>query len=128
MTASTAILGTITAAVSIGSPLATSVTVNAPATVSVAVASPATVDATINTPATAAVSVFATPTTWIGLVTQFDAIPSFNATITGGDVYTYTYQSITLYRFVPTPYTFADDAFYRVFDGVNVSNQVTARS
>lgn len=57
-------------------------------------------------------------TTWIGLVSGYNAIPTLTATIEAGDVYTYTYDGdITYYRLVPSGAE--DDAFYSSFvDGV----------
>lgn len=63
---------------------------------------------------------------WIYLATSYDA--TFNSNITGGKVYSYTLNETTIYRFVPSPYTKSDDAFYENFDGTNLSDLIITRT
>lgn len=64
--------------------------------------------------------------TWIDLVANWSDIPMFVVSLTGGDVWEYTYTGgDTLYRFIGSePYS---DAFYRSFDGSTLSDLVLAR-
>jgi len=64
---------------------------------------------------------------WTFYATLWDTAPIFNATITGGAVYDYTYDAVTRFRFVPSPYDPTLDAFYGMFDGVNVTVLIAAR-
>ena len=64
---------------------------------------------------------------WDYYANNWSVEPSFNATITGGDVYDYTLDGTTRYRFVPSPYDPTEDKFYLTFDGVNLTNLVIAR-
>jgi hypothetical protein len=47
--------------------------------------------------------------------------------ITGGEVFSYTYDSITRYRFVPNPYSATGDAFYETFSGGVLTDIIVAR-
>ena len=64
---------------------------------------------------------------WIDYSTNWSQEPVLEATITGGEVYRYVYEDGTLYRFVPTDYTASVDAFYRSFDGTNLTGLVAQR-
>lgn len=61
--------------------------------------------------------------TWIDYAAGFSAVPTFVESITGGDVYQYTYGSTTLYRFVGT----TEDSFYRNFSSPTLSDLVVSR-
>jgi hypothetical protein len=54
--------------------------------------------------------------TWTDYATKWDTAPTFNKAISGGSVYNYTLNSVTRYRFVPTTYDAAQDAFYASFN------------
>ena len=45
----------------------------------------------------------------------------------GGDVYDYTLNGTTRYRFVPTTYNPTQDAFYGSFDGTTLTTLITKR-
>lgn len=64
---------------------------------------------------------------WSDLVASWTTEPILNAAITGGEVYTYVYGATTYYRFVPTPYTSAQDQFFSGFDGTNLTGLVATR-
>ena len=64
------------------------------------------------------------PITWTDYVFQYK--PSTETPITGGTVIQYT-ADLTVYRFIPEPYVYADDAFYSNFDGTVVSNLLVRR-
>lgn len=64
------------------------------------------------------------PIKWIDYVFQYE--PSTETTVTGGSVIQYTAET-TVYRFIPEPYVYADDAFYSSFDGTVVSNLLARR-
>ena len=66
-------------------------------------------------------------TTWEYLVNNWSVEPVLNATITGGEVYTYILRGTTHYRFIPTTYDPTQDAFYSNFDGTNLTNLITTR-
>lgn len=61
------------------------------------------------------------------LVTNWSVTPTLNTAITGGDVYDYTLDWITRYRFVPTIYNPTQDAFYWAFDWTNLTSLITTR-
>lgn len=61
------------------------------------------------------------------LVTNWTSEPALNSTISGGEVYNYTLNWVTRYRFVPTTYNPTQDAFYATFDGTTLSNLIVAR-
>jgi hypothetical protein len=65
--------------------------------------------------------------TWSDYATRWDDAPTLNAAITGGTVYNYTLDGVTRYRFVPTAYDAASDAFYTAFDGTTLSGLIVAR-
>ena len=54
-------------------------------------------------------------TNWGYYVQHWSAEPTLNQAIAGGDVYDYTLDGTTRYRFVPTTYDPAQDAFYTTF-------------
>jgi hypothetical protein len=64
---------------------------------------------------------------WEYLVANWSVIPTFNAAITGGDVYNYELNGTLRYRFVPTTYTPTQDAFYSTFNGTSVTGLITKR-
>lgn len=65
--------------------------------------------------------------TWSYLKDTWTSEPTFNQTISGGDVYNYTLNNVTRYRFVPSPYNAALDGFYTTFTGGVLSGLVVAR-
>lgn len=61
--------------------------------------------------------------TWTDLAVGWNAEPSFNTSLAGGDVYTYTYDTgITYYRYIANDGSI--DAFYDNFDGVNLTTLI----
>ena len=64
---------------------------------------------------------------WTYYVTLWDTPPTFNSSITGGDVYDYTLGAVTRYRFVPTTYDASQDAFYSGFSSPTLSGLIVAR-
>lgn len=69
------------------------------------------------------------PPQWIDYAAHWDTPPTVNEVITGGTVYDYTLDSVTRYRFVPSPYDASLDAFYENYDsGTNtLSDLIVAR-
>lgn len=66
--------------------------------------------------------------TWNDLAMRSSGEPILTGTISSGDVYSYSYQNgTTLYRLVPDPYLYANDAFYSNFDGFTLSNFIVNR-
>lgn len=65
--------------------------------------------------------------TWEYLVANWSVEPSLNTAIAGGDVYDYTLNGTTRYRFVPTTYDPTQDAFYESFDGTTLTTLITKR-
>jgi len=65
--------------------------------------------------------------TWNYLAITWSAEPSFVESITGGDVYSYTLDGTTRYRFVPTTYDATQDAFYSTFVTPTLSGLIVAR-
>ena len=65
--------------------------------------------------------------TWEKLVLTWSTEPIELATITSGTVLSYTLDSITRYRLIPTTYNPTQDAFYANFDGVTLTNLIVAR-
>jgi len=52
---------------------------------------------------------------WTRLATTWDTPPTLNSVVTmpaPGSIYEYTLDTVTRYRFVPTTYSAAQDAFY----------------
>lgn len=68
-------------------------------------------------------------TLWIDYVTNWDTPPSVNKSISGGTVYDFTFDSVTRYRFVPSPYASNLDTFYADFDPISdtLSNPIVSR-
>lgn len=64
---------------------------------------------------------------WIYYATTWTTAPVFNSSITGGDVYDYVLLGTTRYRFVPSTYTAADDAFYTTFSAGTLSGKIASR-
>lgn len=65
--------------------------------------------------------------TWEHLLNNWSTEPTLNTIIVNGEVYNYNLNGITRYRFVPTIYNPTQDAFYGVFDGINLTNLITTR-
>jgi hypothetical protein len=67
--------------------------------------------------------------TWSYLKDTWTVEPSITASITGGDVYSYTLKGVTRYRFVPTtsPYDATLDAFYTTFTGGVLSGLIATK-
>jgi hypothetical protein len=67
---------------------------------------------------------------WMTLVRGYNTTPALCATIAGGDVYTYVYNSspsnITYYRYITTDGS--EDSFYSSFNGTSVSGLVASKS
>ena len=61
------------------------------------------------------------------LVIKFTTSPTLNAIIATGKVFNYILNGVTRYRFVPTIYNPAQDAFYLTFTGGTLSNLITTR-
>lgn len=64
---------------------------------------------------------------WSFLSSTWSSEPSILASITGGDVYTYSLSGVNRYRFVPSPYLPTNDSFYSNFDGVNLTGFIISR-
>ena len=64
---------------------------------------------------------------WVNFVNLWTTPPTLNTSITGGDVYNYTNNSITRYRFIPNPYDSNQDTFYASFDGTNLTSPLATR-
>jgi len=68
---------------------------------------------------------------WMTLVRGYTTTPTLCATIAGGDVYNYTYNSspsnVIYYRYIAT--NGSEDSFYTYFNGTNtLSGQVATKS
>jgi hypothetical protein len=67
--------------------------------------------------------------TWVQSVTEKDTIvPEKIATIASGDVYRYIKTYGTIYRLVPSPYTYSGDSFYSAFDGTTLTGLIISRA
>lgn len=66
-------------------------------------------------------------TDWTYYATTWSVEPTLNASITGGDVYNYTLDGVTRYRFVPTTYDATEDAFYTTFSGGLLTGLIVSR-
>lgn len=66
-------------------------------------------------------------TTWVFYATTWSVEPILNTTIAGGDVYDYTLDGTTRYRFVPTTYDATEDAFYTNFGGGLLTGLIVSR-
>lgn len=64
---------------------------------------------------------------WNFLVTTWSVTPTSLGTISGGEVFSYTYGATTRYRFVPSPYDPDDDAFYGSFVSSVLGNFIVSR-
>lgn len=77
-----------------------------------------------------ATKIYGTLMDWMTLVRGYATVPVLSASITGGDVYTYTYIStpsnVTYYRYIATDGT--QDAFYTYFSGSTLSGLVATKS
>lgn len=65
--------------------------------------------------------------TWSYYATTWSVEPTLNSSITGGDVYNYTLNGTTRYRFVPTTYDSTQDAFYSTFSAGVLSDIIVTR-
>jgi hypothetical protein len=65
--------------------------------------------------------------TWSYYATTWSVEPTLNSPITGGDVYNYTLDDTTRYRFVPTTYDPTQDAFYSTFSAGVLSDIIVTR-
>lgn len=65
--------------------------------------------------------------TWEFLAVNWSSEPVLVGTITGGSVYSYTLNSITRYRFVPSVYVSSQDCFYSNFDGLVLTGLICSR-
>jgi hypothetical protein len=64
---------------------------------------------------------------WSFYTLHWDSNPQFIANITNGTVYSYTYNSVTRYRFVPTTYDSTLDSYYSTFNGTTLSGLIVSR-
>ena len=65
---------------------------------------------------------------WTRLATTWDVPPTLNSVVTlpvPGTIYDYTLDTVTRYRFVPTTYSAAQDAFYA---DVGLTTLIVART
>jgi hypothetical protein len=67
------------------------------------------------------------PLDWGYYATNWSVEPSLLASLPAGNVYSYTLNSVTRYRLVPTIYNPTQDAFYASFDGTTLTNLIAAR-
>ncbi len=65
--------------------------------------------------------------TWDFYATNWTTEPTFVENITGGAVYSYTLDAVTRYRFVPSPYDAALDAFYTSYSSPTLSGLIVTR-
>ncbi len=65
--------------------------------------------------------------TWVFYATTWSTEPTLNTSIAGGDVYDYTLDGTTRYRFVPSTYDATEDAFYSTFSGGLLTGLIVAR-
>lgn len=65
---------------------------------------------------------------WNDYANNWSSQPVSEALIPGGEVFRYTYTNGALFRFVPTPYDPANDAFYTSFTNPTLSGLVVARN
>ena len=71
------------------------------------------------------------PKSWNDYASMRDVDPVLLTTVTtpvAGDVYSYTWNSVTRYRLVPTNYNYADDAFYSSFTSGVLSGKLVDRN
>lgn len=66
-------------------------------------------------------------TTWGFYKDHWSVIPTNIATITGGNVWQYTLDGVTRYRFVPSPYDPTQDAFYTTFSSPTLSGLIVSK-
>ena len=66
---------------------------------------------------------------WEYFAANWDTPPTLNKSITGGDVYNYTLNSVTRFRFVPSTYDATQDTFYENFNDTTdiLSNPIVSR-
>lgn len=50
--------------------------------------------------------------TWVNYAEEWSSAPTLHSSPAGGDLYEYTYNNGSLYRFVPDPYDATQDKFY----------------
>jgi len=88
-------------------------------------------DLSINGTLSASSKLYGTLIDWMTLVRGYTTTPTLCATIAGGDVYNYTYNSspsnVIYYRYIAT--NGGEDSFYTYFNGTNtLSGQVATKS
>jgi hypothetical protein len=64
------------------------------------------------------------PLLWIDLVSMWDTPPTFLS----GTVWSYTWEGVTRYRNVPSPYDPTNDSFYSSFSGGILSGLIVSRA
>jgi hypothetical protein len=64
---------------------------------------------------------------WIDYATNWSTPPVLVGSTPAGDVYSYTLDGVTRYRFVPAMYDPALDAFYSNFSGGVLSGMIVSR-
>lgn len=64
---------------------------------------------------------------WTYYATTWSTEPTFVEAITGGDVYSYTLDGTTRYRFVPSTYDAIEDTFYSTFSSPTLSGLIVTR-
>jgi hypothetical protein len=72
-------------------------------------------------------AIAAIPKTWEYYVTNWTTEPVLLESITGGDVYSYTLDGTTRYRFVPSTYDATQDAFYTSYSSPTLSGLIVTR-
>jgi len=75
----------------------------------------------------AAIATSVAATAWGYYAVNWSVNPVLNSAIAGGNVYDYTLNGTTRYRFVPTTYDPTQDAFYSSFVGSVLSGLIVAR-
>ncbi len=65
--------------------------------------------------------------TWSYYNYNWSVEPTLNSSIAGGDVYNYTLDGTTRYRFIPTAYDPTQDAFYSSFSAGTLSGLIVTR-
>lgn len=65
--------------------------------------------------------------TWTFYATTWSVEPTLNTSLAGGDVFNYTLDGVTRYRYVPNTYDASEDAFYATFSNPTLSGLIVAR-
>jgi hypothetical protein len=66
--------------------------------------------------------------TWINLSESGSQAPMFVTAVEGGEVYLYTYGTISYYRFIPEPYNPSLDQFFSEFSNPYLSGLIATKS